>query len=100
MFLACGLHSHRVGISGEAERGSGIGLKLLGLAEPVFDFIPEYRSRSPRMLFGLIPESRSLVGIPELRQERGSDMRPSDSFHIYESATYAHMTSVERVSQE
>ena len=41
-----------------------------------------------------------LVGIPELRQERGSAMRPSDSFHIYESATYVHMASVTRVYRD
>jgi len=41
--LACGNHS------GEAERSSGIGLKLFGfIAEPVFAFIPESCSRSLR----------------------------------------------------
>src|ERR1039458_5748949 len=41
--LACGNHS------GEAERCSGIGLKLFGfIAEPVFAFIPESCSRSSR----------------------------------------------------
>jgi len=40
---ACGNHS------GEAEHHSGIGLKLFGfIAEPVFTFIPESCSRSPR----------------------------------------------------
>ena len=40
---ACGNHS------GEAERSSGIGLKLFGfIPEPVFTFIPESRSRSSR----------------------------------------------------
>jgi hypothetical protein len=40
---ACGNHS------GEAERSSGIGLKLFGfIAEPVFAFIPESCSRSLR----------------------------------------------------
>jgi len=35
--------------SDEAERGSGIGLKLFGfIAEPVFAFIPESCSRSTR----------------------------------------------------
>jgi hypothetical protein len=41
--LACGNHS------GEAEPDSGIDLKLFGfIAEPVFAFIPESCSRSPR----------------------------------------------------
>src|ERR1700747_2595937 len=36
-------------IRAQAERGSGIGLKLFGfIAESVFTFIPEYCSRSPR----------------------------------------------------
>jgi hypothetical protein len=39
----CGNHS------GEAERSSGIGLKLFGfIPEPVFTFIPESCSRSSR----------------------------------------------------
>ncbi len=39
LLRACGNHS------GEAERCSGIGLKLFGfIAEPVFAFIPESRS--------------------------------------------------------
>jgi hypothetical protein len=36
-------------IRAQAERDSGIGLKLFGfIAESVFTFIPESRSRSPR----------------------------------------------------
>ena len=43
LLCACGNHS------GEAERSSGIGLKLFGfIPEPVFAFIPESRSRSSR----------------------------------------------------
>ena len=42
----------------QAERGSGIGLKLFGfIAESVFTFIPEPCSGSPGMTFGIIPES-------------------------------------------
>jgi hypothetical protein len=45
----------------QAERGSGIGLKLFGfIAESVFTFIPESSSGSPGIPFGIIPESRSL----------------------------------------
>ncbi len=43
LLRACGNHS------GEAERDSGIGLKLFGfIPEPVFTFIPESCSRSSR----------------------------------------------------
>jgi hypothetical protein len=43
LLRACGNHS------GEAERSSGIGLKLFGfIPEPVFTFIPEYCSGSTR----------------------------------------------------
>ena len=44
----------------QAERGSGIGLKLFGfIAESAFTIIPESCSGSPRIAFGIIPESRS-----------------------------------------
>ncbi len=44
----------------QAERGSGIGLKLFGfIAESVFTIIPESCSVHPGMAFGIIPESRS-----------------------------------------
>jgi hypothetical protein len=47
-------------IRAQAERGSGIGLKLFGfIAESVFTFIPESCSRSSGTAFGIIPESRS-----------------------------------------
>jgi hypothetical protein len=49
------------GDSGEAERGSGIGLKLLRfIAELVFAFIPECRSTSSRNRVHLAPDSPSL----------------------------------------
>jgi hypothetical protein len=52
--------------SGEAERGSGIGLKLFGfIPDSVFTFIPDHCSESSGLAFGIIPESRSRSsGIP------------------------------------
>jgi hypothetical protein len=47
-------------IRAQAERDSGIGLKLFGfIAESVFTFIPERCSGHPGLPFGIIPESRS-----------------------------------------
>ena len=53
-------------IQGEAERGSGVGLKLFGfIAEPLFAFIgilfetiPEHRSASSRNRVQLAPDSQ------------------------------------------
>ena len=61
-------------IRAQAERDSGIGLKLFGFtAESVFTFITESCSRSPGTAFGIIPESRSRSsGFPTLvADERG-----------------------------
>ena len=72
LLRACGNHS------GEAERCSGIGLKLFGfIAEPVFAFIPESCSRSPRNAVRNHPESRSSCsGFPKSHSWRAST-RPS-----------------------
>ena len=44
-------------IRAQAERDSGIGLKLFGfIAESVFTFIPERCSGHPGMPFGIIPD--------------------------------------------
>src|SRR5215472_2971907 len=52
LLRACGNHS------GEAERSSGIGLKLFGfIPEPVFTFIPESCSESSRNTVRLAPDS-------------------------------------------
>jgi hypothetical protein len=67
---ACGSHS------GEAERDSGVGLKLFGfIAESVFAFIPESCSGSPRkavrnhpgIAFTLprIPHQSEIAGLPK-----------------------------------
>ena len=57
-------------IRAQAERCSGIGLKLFGfLAESLFTFIPEFRVH-PGTAFGIIPESRSLSpGFPQIARE-------------------------------
>jgi hypothetical protein len=63
--------------SGEAERSSGIGLKLFGfIPEPVFTFIPESCSRSSRntvrnhpgiaFILPRIPQSLPLKGVRPL----------------------------------
>jgi hypothetical protein len=46
-------------IRDQAERGSGIGLKLFGIiAESVFTFIPDRVRAHPGIAFAIIPESR------------------------------------------
>jgi hypothetical protein len=62
----CGNHS------GEAERDSGVGLKVFGfIAESVFAFILEPVRDHPGMPFGIIPESRSSCpGFPSLGARR------------------------------
>jgi hypothetical protein len=51
----------------QAERGSGIGLKLFGfIAESVFTFIRNTVRVHPGTAFGIIPESRSrFPGFPK-----------------------------------
>jgi len=74
------------GDSGEAERDSGIGLKLFGfIPDSAFTFIPDHCSESSRMAFGIIPESRSLSpGILNQRAPRkGALDRPSQTDPIW-----------------
>ena len=60
LLRTCGNHS------GEAERSSGIALKLFGfIPEPVFTFIRNPVRDHPEIPFGIIPESRSpYPGLP------------------------------------
>jgi hypothetical protein len=71
LLRACGNHS------GEAERSSGIGLKLFGfIPEPVFTFIPESCSGSTRNAVRNHPGIAFILPRnPHLKQRRTSRAR-------------------------
>jgi hypothetical protein len=61
-------HSACENHSGEAERDSGVGLKLFGfVAESVFGFIPECRSASSRNRVHLAPDSPLIGRCPDVK---------------------------------